>query len=986
MILLLILLLFPNLSNAATTALYPTYDTKLNPAATSTNYDSNTRCSSFSGSNGVANSDDTACLIIFDLSSFTDPDAIASASLRLYADTRGYAQNFYLSRMVQSWVSNQATWNVYSTGNNWGTSGAKNSTTDYTTSGQYTLAAPDGGYVTVDVTQMVKDMITYGNKGFLLRPDNGDMYLSWYTSEATGTTNDPLLTIRTSTPGVTPVVYVRPNGGTCGLGNQCDGFTNADYPGSGTDQACACALPSQADNLTYGEDIMQIARGTYNDSGIVIPAGTSTSLRTIVRGEDYANCTDDTAVTIWSNSGSSIINFNSHTFGDCFTVTDHIGSGDSHIADNPDGAGVSTTGILITADSTDIVLRNVTSYGLYRGLFAQRLGDFTGTNLRLVGNFSAGWDSDGSGDDSYTGTVTLNNATISWNGCATKYPLSNSSDLTDSSNFKYCCTQAQGCYGDGIGLGDGSAGIWEFNGGKFNNNTSDAIDTLHGTTTLQSVKNITSEGNVGQAVKITGSTVILEDSKITGNCGYFDDKSYATTPDQQSSIVGMYNGNSHSGYVYLTGTGIAVTNETIGTGDGSTLVFSGTTANFPIKETSNRPSISYTISGVTYTVTAGAIPTSGDGYGSTLGLITGTGITSGSSSSYINYQTGAYKITFTTAPDNATTIKFNSYTYNDGVASGTFTGDRTNQTRTSWDVVIDGNGTPDTFKWRKTANGVAGSYTTGVAITGSAQVLGEGVSFQFKQTTGHTIGDSYVFTTVGAPFESCRALGTPIALAVAQGSNAYVANNTIMSNGDITLYMSIRSGGSCNGTERVYSRNNIYINGAQFGQEAFSEQSRQFYIDSPSCVIGTVFDSDYDIACGGKVTTDCTSEGAHNICHSSCSANPIGFTTAPDYGPSPYYTGNDLDISLASGSEARDAAIENPTNSDVYDIQYYDRGASWDIGALEYGSVAATCSDGVMNGLETDIDCGGICTAQCDYLSSSRASGIMRLIGNVKIY
>lgn len=51
------------------------------------------------------------------------------------------------------------------------------------------------------------------------------------------------------------------------------------------------------------------------------------------------------------------------------------------------------------------------------------------------------------------------------------------------------------------------------------------------------------------------------------------------------------------------------------------------------------------------------------------------------------------------------------------------------------DVVIDGTGSPNTFKWRLDG----GSYTTGVAITGSNQTLTNGVWVKFAATTGHTL-------------------------------------------------------------------------------------------------------------------------------------------------------------------------------------------------------------------------------------------------------
>ena len=57
---------------------------------------------------------------------------------------------------------------------------------------------------------------------------------------------------------------------------------------------------------------------------------------------------------------------------------------------------------------------------------------------------------------------------------------------------------------------------------------------------------------------------------------------------------------------------------------------------------------------------------------------------------------------------------------------------------------MTGTGAPDTFKWRIDG----GAYTTGVAITGSAQTLGVyGTTITFATTTGHTIADKWTVIT-----------------------------------------------------------------------------------------------------------------------------------------------------------------------------------------------------------------------------------------------
>jgi len=93
-----------------------------------------------------------------------------------------------------------------------------------------------------------------------------------------------------------------------------------------------------------------------------------------------------------------------------------------------------------------------------------------------------------------------------------------------------------------------------------------------------------------------------------------------------------------------------VAGETIGTGNGSATTFSGTAARKPIIPGSIR--IKYTIGGTTY---SGHTAATDDGSGSISGEhVSGT----------INYETGAYSLTFDTAPDNGTSIEFEVYRFN----------------------------------------------------------------------------------------------------------------------------------------------------------------------------------------------------------------------------------------------------------------------------------------------------------------------------------
>ena len=73
----------------------------------------------------------------FDLSSIQSSAKLDSGILYLHTCTDGssydYATNaptYYVYPVLRNWIENQITWNVYSTGNNWGTAGCSNTTTD----------------------------------------------------------------------------------------------------------------------------------------------------------------------------------------------------------------------------------------------------------------------------------------------------------------------------------------------------------------------------------------------------------------------------------------------------------------------------------------------------------------------------------------------------------------------------------------------------------------------------------------------------------------------------------------------------------------------------------------------------------------------------------------------------------------------------------------------------------------------------------------
>ncbi len=504
----ILLLLFCSPAWGAVTTLYPTADTKLNPSSVDTNYDTSTVCTSYLV--------DTACIFKFDLTGYNSAQVI-SAEFRVYIGGRSFQHNAVVSRLLRDFTSNQSTWNIYSAGNNWGTAGATNSTTDYTTTNQQINAVPNGGWFIIDATDLVKDMIDNSTPQLIFRAVNANFSSNsgLRMVEYPGTEYDPQLIIRTGVPGQSTTWHVRTDGGTCGLGNQCDGTTDAAYDGDGTNEACACALPSYLNNIMQGEDIAIVHSGSYDTTQINIPSGTSPTLRTQFYGEGWDTGCSDPPELWTSTTASSMINLNGISNVDiqCLEITDHTTTAGATLSENKLLNGIQAS------DSENVYIKNVNIHGGYRGVHAGRLTNWDIENVKLNMNRSAGWNGDITGDDSNSGTINFTNVEITYNGCAEDY---------ETGLPTFCCSQAQGCYGDGLGTGS-TAGIWNFTGCNISHNTSDGLDLLYSTSETEvNVYRSLMEGNAGNQLKIPNNSHV-ENSLIIGNCGYFYGQSFTAT-------------------------------------------------------------------------------------------------------------------------------------------------------------------------------------------------------------------------------------------------------------------------------------------------------------------------------------------------------------------------------------------------------------------------------------------------------------------------
>lgn len=158
--LLLLLLLFPSISSATTTTFNCSADTSIRQFHATTNYGSNTSVTIETTSDGA--------LYKFDLSSIAGA-TVSSATFTVNQVTRGGSHNITAYRLLRTdWVESQATYNIYKTSNNWGTAGALNTSTDYTTTNSNTQANANGGNVAFDVTSMIADVTAGGAFGGII--------------------------------------------------------------------------------------------------------------------------------------------------------------------------------------------------------------------------------------------------------------------------------------------------------------------------------------------------------------------------------------------------------------------------------------------------------------------------------------------------------------------------------------------------------------------------------------------------------------------------------------------------------------------------------------------------------------------------------------------------------------------------------------------------------------------------------------------------
>jgi hypothetical protein len=151
----------------------PSSDTYINQAATTTNYGSATEL-------GIANSWAEAAwsqhpLLAFDISALTGKSVgLARLVMRISslgnALTAGINEASWMRlearRLRLAFVAGQATWNIWSTGNNWTTAGARSDGNDVDTEKYAGLLVTNliaGSPLVLDITGLVRDALAAGD-------------------------------------------------------------------------------------------------------------------------------------------------------------------------------------------------------------------------------------------------------------------------------------------------------------------------------------------------------------------------------------------------------------------------------------------------------------------------------------------------------------------------------------------------------------------------------------------------------------------------------------------------------------------------------------------------------------------------------------------------------------------------------------------------------------------------------------------------------
>ncbi len=201
----------------------------------------------------------------------------------------------------------------------------------------------------------------------------------------------------------------------------------------------------------------------------------------------------------------------------------------------------------------DIATDGIAGYGILGSHVNTTSTDvLTASDIYIIGNGGAGWNSDGGGciaTCESVGTMNLSYLDVEGNGCLLLKPFDVSQGLTGGTNaFNYCFGQNDGGYGDGfviIAAGNVTVNVTH---SKFKYNTQDGFDGLHisddvTTSPIINISDSWSEGNGGQTFKLgTGGASTAINNVSISNCHVLTQS--ATFPNNPTGWITLDVGDS----------------------------------------------------------------------------------------------------------------------------------------------------------------------------------------------------------------------------------------------------------------------------------------------------------------------------------------------------------------------------------------------------------------------------------------------------------
>jgi hypothetical protein len=401
--------------------------------------------------------------------------------------------------------------------------------------------------------------------------------------------------------------YVRPAGGTR---TQCTGQADANYPGSGTAQACAYKDPRllYSDDaggalawVIAGGDTVIIRGGPWrigsDTDGTVSspwcggagnqlcyipspPSGTSGN-PTIIQGENcISGCPDSSGVgpntslltelyagfgafKVLQESGAFTIwrGFGLTRHSDCIQ---HGSPALPSVCNNSIPYSDFAIGGINTNQTThDITFQDMWIHGFPdRGILGPIGGTITCTRCRISYNGMAGWDfDDGSQTPSLNNpTLIFSHSMIEFSGCNQEYPYTHFFPVTS------CYSQSSGGYGDGLATAPGGplSGVVDHSVMRYN--TQDGMDWGHvdtGTSTLTATNN-TFYGNNGGQFKwgYNFSSVVFQNNLVDGNCLRMSVALAGTPTTYNANLQDFCRAGSTMSYNFRTGQTLLLSNNT----------------------------------------------------------------------------------------------------------------------------------------------------------------------------------------------------------------------------------------------------------------------------------------------------------------------------------------------------------------------------------------------------------------------------------------